>query len=44
MKAPGVCPLGIESGDPEAYPCMRELTAEFVHARLAGCAVLGGRP
>ena len=44
MKTPGVCPLGIEGADPEAYPCMRALTPEVVHARIAANGLLGGRP
>jgi len=30
MREPGQCPLGIRDSDPEAYPCMRQLTAELV--------------
>lgn len=40
MREPGVCPLGISDHDPDAYPCMRHLTSDWVYARMETSGLL----
>ena len=40
MEKPGTCPLGVESDDPEDYPCMRSLTPELVMGHIDRAGLL----
>jgi len=42
MQTPGQCPLGIRDDEPAAYPCMQQLTPDFVLEAMQQGQVFAG--